>query len=78
EESTDEELANDVAYLRKIWETIRHNATTLPAPSILYQDLNLAQRVLRDLVTDETRSIHVASRENHQKLIEFAQEYTPA
>ncbi|MFG3756860.1 ribonuclease E/G, partial [Klebsiella pneumoniae] len=30
EESTDEELANDVAYLRKIWATIRHNATTLP------------------------------------------------
>lgn len=42
EEATDEELANDVAYLRKIWATIRHNATTLPAPSILYQDLNLA------------------------------------
>jgi ribonuclease G len=78
EESTDEELANDVAYLRKIWATIRHNATTLPAPSILYQDLNLAQRVLRDFVTDETRSIQVDSRENHQKLIEFAQEYTPA
>ena len=78
EESTDEELANDVAYLRKIWATIRHNATTLPAPSILYQDLNLAQRVLRDFVTDETRSIQVDSRENHQKLVEFAQEYTPA
>jgi ribonuclease G len=78
EESSDEELANDVAYLRKIWATIRHNATTLPAPSILYQDLNLAQRVLRDFVTDETRSIQVDSRENFQKLVEFAQEYTPA
>lgn len=78
EEASDEELANDVAYLRKIWGTIRHNATTLPAPSLLFQDLNLAQRVLRDFVNDSTSSIQIDSRENFQMLVEFAVEYTPA
>ncbi|MGT2494797.1 ribonuclease E/G [Cupriavidus basilensis] len=51
---------------------------TLPAPSLLYQDLNLAQRVLRDFVNDATNVIQVDSRENYQKLVEFAEEYTPA
>ncbi|MBY4895641.1 ribonuclease G [Cupriavidus sp. AU9028] len=77
EDATDEELANDIAYLRKIWASIRQNATALPAPSLLYQDLNLAQRVLRDFVSDVTGAIQVDSRENFQKLVEFAQEYTP-
>ncbi len=51
EEASDEELGNDIAYLRKIWASIRQNATTQPAPSLLYQDLDLAQRVLRDSST---------------------------
>ncbi len=78
EEASDEELANDVAYLRKIWGTIRNNATTQPAPSLLFQDLDLAQRVLRDFVNDDTLTIQVDSRENYQRLVEFALEYTPA
>ena len=42
--------------------------TRTPPPSLLYQDLNLAQRVLRDLVHDETARVLVDSRENFQKL----------
>jgi ribonuclease G len=78
EEASDDELSNDIAYLRKIWASIRLNATTMPAPSLLYQDLNLAQRVLRDFINDATGVIQVDSRENFVKLVEFAQEYTPA
>src|SRR5205085_12122225 len=51
---------------------------TVPAPALLYQDLSLAQRVLRDFVGDDTTSIQVDSRENFQKLQEFAQVYTPS
>ncbi|MGN5479032.1 Rne/Rng family ribonuclease [Cupriavidus basilensis] len=54
------------------------NATTQPAPSLLYQDLDLAQRVLRDFINDATGVIQIDSRENYQRLVEFAQEYTPA
>ena len=50
----------------------------MPATSLLYQDLNLAQRVLRDFVNDETTRIQVDSRETFQKLTEFATEFTPA
>lgn len=78
EEATDEELGNDIAYLRKIWGAIRQNATTQPAPALLYQDLNLAQRVLRDFINDATGVIQIDSRENFQMLLEFAKEYTPA
>ena len=40
--------------------------------------MSLAQRVLRDMVTDETERILVDSRETCAKMLDFARQYTPA
>jgi ribonuclease G len=77
ENASEAELANDIAYLRKIWRDIQTQAKTAPPPSLLYQELSLAQRVLRDFVNPETQRIVIDSRENFQKLTAFAAEYTP-
>ncbi|KAB2964350.1 ribonuclease G [Zoogloea sp.] len=77
ENASDEELAADIAYLKKLWAEIRNRAVGARPPFVLYQDLNLAQRVLRDLVTDATTRIVADSRENFQKLTSFASEYMP-
>ena len=78
EEASTEDLSADVDYLRKTWGAIVQGARTLPPTTLLYQDLSLAQRVLRDFVHEETASIQVDSRENFLKLVEFAQVYTPS
>jgi len=77
ETATDAELRGDIEYLKKIWHGIRGRAATAPAPTLLYQDLSLAQRVLRDIAGESTGRIIIDSRENFQKLQEFAAEYTP-
>ncbi|NMF88357.1 ribonuclease G [Aromatoleum petrolei] len=77
ESASDEELAADIAYLRKLWGEIRNSATGRFPPEVLYEDLSLGQRVLRDLVNDDTTRILVDSRENFQKLTAFASEYSP-
>lgn len=78
EEASDTDLQMDIDYLRKTWSTISQNARTKPAPTLLYQDLNLAQRVLRDFVNDETSTIQVDSRENFLMLQQFGTTYTPS
>jgi ribonuclease G len=77
ETATDAELRGDIEYLKKLWNGIRGRASTAPAPTLLYQDLSLAQRVLRDIAGESTGRIIIDSRENFQKLQEFAAEYTP-
>ncbi|AUN95774.1 ribonuclease G [Pseudazoarcus pumilus] len=77
ESASDEELAADIAYLRKLWTEIGNRGQVASPPALLHQDLDLAQRVLRDLVTDDTDRIHVDSRENYQRLFAFAEEYSP-
>jgi len=76
-EASDEELAADIVYLRRIWQEIKQRSVGMFPPLLLHQDLTLAQRVLRDFVTEETTAVLIDSRENFQKLTIFAQEYVP-
>jgi ribonuclease G len=76
EQATDAELAADIEYLITLWKQIQQAAHTAPPQALLYQDLPLATRVLRDLVTDTTERIIVDSRETFGKVAEFAQRYT--
>ncbi len=76
ETASEAELLNDIQYLRKLWHDIRGRAFTAPPPTLLHQDLSLAQRVLRDFVTAETGRVIIDSRENFHKLQAFAAEYT--
>ena len=77
ETASDEEFAVDIGYLRKLWHDIRGRSFTSAPPSLLHQDLSLAQRVLRDFVHADTGRVVVDSRENFVKLQAFAGEYMP-
>ena len=77
EEASDGELSDDIAYLRKTWARIREAAGLRPPASLLHQDLDLLQRVLRDLVTEETQTIRIDSREQFARLQVFGQEFMP-
>jgi ribonuclease G len=77
EDATDAELAQDIAYLRKAWARIKDASMRLPPQSLLHQDLSLLQRVLRDLVGEETQTIKVDSREQFDALKAFGAEFMP-
>ncbi len=77
EEATDAELSADIDYLRKTWQSIRSKAHTLPAASLLHEDLNLVQRVLRDLASERTGAIRIDSRLQFEALRTFGEQYTP-
>ncbi|MCH9638092.1 MAG: ribonuclease G [Betaproteobacteria bacterium] len=75
-EAADEhDLKTDIEYLHKLWRDIQQKSLTVAAPVLLYQDLDLSHRVLRDFINDDTKHIQIDSRENYQKLIAFAENY---
>ncbi|HZW86621.1 MAG TPA: ribonuclease G [Gallionella sp.] len=77
EASSELDFAADVAYLEKLWGNLQSTAKTAVATQLLYQELNISLRVLRDLVGNNTARILVDSRSTHQKMLEFAQTYNP-
>ena len=78
EGASDDGLRADIGYLRHLWRDIQGRALVAQPPRLLYQDLSLAERVLRDMVTEATAAVRIDSRENFQKLEAFAQAYMPA
>ena len=78
EDASDAEIEQDMRYLRKVGGRIRQMSTQVPAPSLLHQDLNLMQRVLRDMVDERTSSIKIDSRTQYDKLLAFGLEFMPA
>ena len=75
EDAAEQDLVSDLGYLRVLWGRILERRANSAAPSLLYQELSLAQRVLRDIATEETATIQVDSRENFVKLEQFAAQY---
>jgi len=78
ETATDTELRADIDYLVTLWKQIQLAATTAAPQELLYQDLSLATRVLRDLVNGTTERVIVDSRETFARLKAFAEKYTQA
>ncbi|MFN4023078.1 MAG: ribonuclease G [Hydrogenophilus thermoluteolus] len=76
-EASDEQLAADIAYLEQVWQEIQQKAGAVRAPALLYDELDLVLRVVRDLADRHTVRIQVDSRENAQRMIAFAQRYAP-
>ncbi|MBM3117379.1 ribonuclease G [Jeongeupia naejangsanensis] len=70
--ATDDELKADIDYLDLIWADILQKSQKLPAKSLLFQDLSLQLRALRDMVNADTEAVLVDSRENYLKMAEFA------
>ena len=77
EAAADRELAADVEYLRKLWRDIQEQSRSAPPLALLYRDLNLSLRVLRDFAQEDTGQTHVDSRETHQAMHLFAGQFMP-
>ena len=69
-------LAKDLQILLKIWDDIQ-KAATQPAPCLLYQDLDLITRTVRDYFSKDTKTILVDDQEVFQQLRSFLRLVAP-
>ncbi|MDD5180518.1 MAG: ribonuclease G [Gallionellaceae bacterium] len=75
EAASDKDFSADIEYLDKLWSRLQEQAKISPAPSLIYQDLDISLRVLRDFVNEDTTRILVDSRETYLRMASFAQDY---
>lgn len=70
------ELISDAEFLRRLWSKIQVRMKRQEG-YVLYEDLPLARRVLRDFVGTDLMRIRVDSKLSFQELKHFTQEYVP-
>ncbi|MSP63668.1 MAG: Rne/Rng family ribonuclease [Myxococcales bacterium] len=71
------ELHADMEFLIKLWNSVLKRNETARAPSLLYNDLDLLLRTVRDLFTPEVEKLIVDSRGEHDRILKFVQAFMP-
>jgi len=72
-----EDIHKDIEFLHKIWDSSVVRAENTYAPGIVYEDLPLVMRTMRDLVNDEIEKIRIDSRETYHRVMEFSKQFIP-
>ncbi len=77
-ESVNEEaLLRDARFLERLWNKVKKRKDYAKTGGVLYEDLDLATRAIRDLVHDGIEKIRIDSRENYKRLKEFVDNLVP-
>ncbi|MFQ5468815.1 MAG: ribonuclease G [Gammaproteobacteria bacterium] len=71
------DIAEDIDFLHKLWGSIKSREKEVKAGEIVYEDLPLAMRILRDLPVDQIDKVRIDSRETYQKVQQFTEKFIP-
>jgi ribonuclease G len=70
-------LRADMQFLQRLWDSIRERIKEPSSVGALYEDLPLVLRVLRDFIGDSVEKVRIDSRENCQRMLDFADKFVP-
>jgi ribonuclease G len=76
--ASEEELRSDLRFLLNLWADIKARSESSKSPALIYHDLNLIERVLRDQVTDNFSAIWVDSETEYERVLRFLQRFQPS
>jgi ribonuclease G len=71
------DIIKDAGYLRTRWEGIRNEGLIAKSPEVVYKDLPLPLRVMRDIINKNTTGIMVDHSETRTVLDRFLSDYIP-
>ena len=72
-----EGIGRDAAALRGRWARVLAESGQVQAPSMLYEDLPLPLRIMRDIINGETRRIRVDRHATFKTLHQFIDDFIP-
>jgi len=78
EGATEEELRSDLRFLLNLWADIKARSESSKSPALIYHDLNLIERILRDQVTDTFSAIWVDTESEYERVLRFLQRFQPS
>lgn len=67
----EEEMRQDIALLTKLWRKILSRSAHGTVPNVVHRDLELVQRILRDVFTEDVDRLILDSRYEYEKVLEF-------
>jgi len=77
EGKSEEDLLSDMQYLSTLWSEITKRGENASAPCLIHSDLDVVQKVVRDIVTEQVDKIIVDSKPDYDRIIQFITTFMP-
>jgi ribonuclease G len=77
EGASEDELVGDLKLLLKLWSTIRGRAARTQAPALVYQEAELALRIVRDLFIRDFERVVVDHERTYRKIVAYLKRTSP-
>ncbi|MGB1236793.1 MAG: ribonuclease G [Pseudomonadales bacterium] len=77
EGASEVELLADIRFLKRLWSSIDKQARKVSPPSVVYEDMPLNMRALRDMAHGGIERIRIDSRETFNKAQDFTRSLVP-
>ncbi|GAW68165.1 ribonuclease [Geoanaerobacter pelophilus] len=74
---SEEDLVADLHYLTKLWDEIAKKKDNAGAPTLIHSDLDVTQKVVRDILTESVERIVVDSKPEYDKIVQFISTFMP-
>jgi Rne/Rng family ribonuclease len=74
----EEDLRADIRFLISLWTEIKQRSDAAKAPALIYHDLNLVERILRDQVSDNFSTIWVDTETEYERIVRFLNRFQPS
>jgi Rne/Rng family ribonuclease len=75
--ASEEELRADIRFLKGLWHDIKTRSESSKPPALIYHDLNVVERVLRDQVTSDFSVIWVDTEPEYERVLRFFNHFQP-
>lgn len=74
---SENEFQNDMQYLTQLWDDIRLRAEKLSAPSMVYAEPGLVQRIVRDFFSQDFKTLYVDNAQVHKQILQMVKQFSP-
>jgi ribonuclease G len=77
ENASREDLEADMEFLLHLWGEIKDRASKGSVPSMVYEDLDITQRAVRDLFTPDIQRVIVDDETTYKRVCNFVETFVP-
>ena len=74
----DEEIRGDMLFLYNLWLDIRQKSEDRKNPGLVHQDLDIVERILRDQLDEDFKTIWVDSEDEYERILRFVERFQPS
>jgi ribonuclease E len=78
EGASEDELRSDLRFLIHLWDEIKQRSENSKSPALIYHDLSLIERILRDQISANFSAIWVDTEADYERIVRFLNRFAPS